>query len=282
MKNILNLLALIFILILTNIKISFSQSNILDGVYIKEHSNERKVIPYTYLREADVLWSKRIWRTIDLREKANHVLYFPKEEIPGRKSLMQVILKYVLEDGTLTPYEDQNDGDFAVVMTRAKVDSMFHITKTEYITDPNNPDAEPTPTQIVENIPASKIIQFKVKEDWFFDKQRSILECRIIGICPVIEQEIAGVMGKKSLFWIYYPEARMVFATEEVYNSKNDAERRTFEDIFWKRQFASYIYKETNVYERLINEYAVGMDALLESERIKEEIFNMEHDLWEF
>jgi len=74
----------------------------------------------------------------------------------------------------------------------------------------------------------------------------------------------------------------MVFATEEVYNSKNDAERRTFEDIFWKRQFASYIYKETNVYERRINEYATGMDALLESERIKEEIFNLEHDLWEF
>jgi hypothetical protein len=74
----------------------------------------------------------------------------------------------------------------------------------------------------------------------------------------------------------------MVFATEEVYNSKNDAERRTFEDIFWKRQFASYIYKETNVYERKIKDYAVGMDALLESERIKEEIFNMEHDLWEF
>jgi gliding motility associated protien GldN len=282
MKKFLNLFVFACIIHLGFSGKIYSQSNVLDGVYIKEHSNERKVIPYTYLREADVMWSKRVWRTIDLREKANHALYFPKEEIPGRKSLMQVILKYVLEDGTLTPYEDQNDGDFAVVMTRAKVDSMFHITKTEYITDPNNPDAEPTPTQIVENIPASRIIQFKVKEDWFFDKQRGVLECRIIGICPVIEQEIAGVMGKKSLFWIYYDEARMVFASEEVYNTKNDAERRTFQDIFWKRQFASYIYKETNVYERLISDYAINMDALLESERIKEEIFNIEHDLWEF
>lgn len=281
MKKFLNLFTLITLVLLTNSKISLSQSNLLDGVYIKEHSNERKVIPYTYLREADVMWSKRIWRTIDLREKANHVLYFPKEELPGRKSLMQVILKYVLVDGTLTPYEDNNDGDFEVVMTRAKVDSMFHEKKTEYIPDPNDPETT-IPTEITINTPASDIKQFRVKEDWFFDKQRSVLECRIIGLCPVLEVERSGEKFNKPLFWIYYPEARMVFATEEVYNSKNDAERRTFEDIFWKRQFASYIYKETNVYERKIKDYAVGMDALLESERIKEEIFNMEHDLWEF
>lgn len=282
MKKFLNLIIFAFVMFLININESFSQSNVLDGVYIKEHSNERKVIPYTYLREADVMWSKRIWRTIDLREKANHVLYFPMEEVPGRRSLMQVILKYVLEDGTLTPYEDKNDGDFSVVLTRSKVDSMFHKTKTEYIPDPNNPDADPVATQITENVPASKVVQFKVKEDWFFDKQRSILECRIIGICPVIEVEVAGEKGYQSLFWIYYPEARMVFASEEVYNNHNDSERRTFEDIFWKRQFSSYIYKETNVYERRIRDYALNMDALIESERIKEDIFNFEHDLWEF
>ena len=27
----------------------------------------RKPIPYPHVREADVMWSKRIWRTIDLR-----------------------------------------------------------------------------------------------------------------------------------------------------------------------------------------------------------------------
>jgi hypothetical protein len=45
--------------------------------------------------------------------------------------------------------------------------------------------------------------------------------------------------------------------------------------------FGSYIYKETNVFDRIIDEYAQGIDALMESERIKEEIFLLEHDLWE-
>jgi len=37
--------------------------------------------------------------------------------------------------------------------------------------------------------------------------------------------------------------------------------------------------------EKLLNsisDYMIGLDALLESERIKEEIFNIEHDMWEY
>jgi hypothetical protein len=36
------------------------------------------------------------------------------------------------------------------------------------------------------------------------------------------------------------------------------------------------------VYNRSIESYAKGLDALMESERIKEEIFLTEHDLWHY
>ena len=69
----------------------------------------------------------------------------------------------------------------------------------------------------------------------------------------------------------------------EVFNLvKNNAERRTYDDIFWKRMFGSTIVKEANVMDRKINEFMVGLDGLLEAERIKAEIFNIEHDLWEY
>ena len=85
------------------------------------------------------------------------------------------------------------------------------------------------------------------------------------------------------IFWVYFPEARKVLINAEVFNSaKNDAERRTYDDVFWKRMFGSTIVKESAVMDRNVNEYMVGLDALLEAERIKEEIFNIEHDLWEY
>ena len=53
----------------------------------------------------------------------------------------------------------------------------------------------------------------------------------------------------------------------------------SFDDLFWKREFSSYI-QESNVYDRS-NPAWSGLDALLESERIRNEMFT-EHDLWHF
>lgn len=257
-----------------------AQSNILDGVYVKEHTIERRVIPYTYLREADVMWSKRIWRIIDLREKLNHDMYFPIDVIAGRRSLMQVIWDGVTKDGSITAYSDENDGDFTTQMSKTDLDNKYNTWDTAQIEDPGTGELVEKITQR-QFIP-SEVKQFRVKEDWFFDRQRSVMDVRIIGIAPVRFYQKNGEERIETMFWIYYPEARFAFVSAEVYNKGNDAERRTYEDIFWKRRFSSYIYKETNVYNRRINTYMSGLDALLEAEKIKEDIFNMEHDLWEY
>ena len=44
-----------------------AQQEVLDGIYVKEHHPAKRVIPYTPLREADVMWLKRVWRVMDLR-----------------------------------------------------------------------------------------------------------------------------------------------------------------------------------------------------------------------
>jgi len=84
------------------------------------------------------------------------------------------------------------------------------------------------------------------------------------------------------LFWISYPDSRDVFVQSYVYNEFNSAARLTYDEVFWKRLFDSYIYKESNVYDRRISQYATGIDALLEAERIKTEMFQFEEDLWEY
>jgi hypothetical protein len=49
-----------------------------------------------------------------------------------------------------------------------------------------------------------------------------------------------------------------------------------------RRLFDSYIIKEENVFDRSINEYAKDVDALRESERIKQSIIDFEQNLWEY
>lgn len=277
-----------------------AESGVLDGVYVQEHIPTKRVIQYAHLREADVMWSKRVWRTIDLREKQNHPLYFPMERISDRMSLYEVIKYGVLEEGSLTIYEDGGvfddqfrypvkrepgeldsvynarlRGYFGTVTSEAKIDMT---TGTPVYDQYGNPEFE----DIVSEYISKEIIKYEIKEDWFFDRQRSVMDVRIIGISPVVRMvdQNQNVLGNKNLFWLYFPECRYVFQNFFVYNPHNDAQRMSFDDLFWKRDFNSYIHKETNIFDRTVSPNWKGVDALLESEKIKGEMFRLEHDLW--
>lgn len=256
----------------------FQPGDYRDGIYDKENAVNRRFIPYTYLREADVTWEKRVWREIDMREKVNQPLYYPVEIVNGRMSLFQVLAKYIL-NGQLYAFQDQEFLiPFEITAIKDKLkkcdslsQSSFDETGNEVITKVFQCDS----TTIYRQIRA-----YQLKEDWFFDRQKSVLEVRIIGMGVYTYDEDKEAMREQ--FWVYFPACRPFFAKHEVFNTKNDSERRTFEDIFWKRQFNSKIVKESNVYDRSVSEYSKGIDALLESDRVKNDIFRWEHDLWHF
>ena len=257
---------------------------VLDGAYIKEHTKTKRVVPYTHIREADVMWARRVWRQIDLKEKMNHPFFYPTEPTTDRKSLFDVIRQGLLEDGSLTAYDDQlGEGDqFKKALLPDEIKQLLESTDTLQTPDPDTGEMMDV---IIENkIGSADVLYYKIKEDWIFDKQRSVMDIRIIGIAPVIADkgDDGEFRGVRTLFWLYYPECRYVFANWEAFNRENDAERRSFEDIFWKRQFSSYITKWSNVYDRNIAEHRMGLDALLEAEEIKQTLFELEHDMWNF
>jgi gliding motility associated protien GldN len=283
-KIILSAVLLPMMLCLVNFAGAQTQT-VLDGAYVPEHNPTRRVVPYPHLRQADVMWRKRVWEMIDVRQKINHSLYFPLEEIEDRKSLFDVIRTGLLDDGSITCYSlgpTQEDDEFRYPFDATEVDSLLNPEVVRYVEDLDT--GEKVEKRVKEPITSEKIVAYKLKEDWIFDKQRSERYVRIIGIAPVVEKksESGEVIGKKELFWLYFPECRYIFANADVFNLHNDAQRMTFDDLFYKRMFHGYIIKEENVYNRSIESYAKGLDALMESERIKEEIFLTEHDLWHY
>ena len=260
----------------------FQPGDYRDGIYDKENSTNRRFIPYTHLREADVSWEKRVWRRLDMREKQNQQLYYPIEPVASRISFAQLLIKYILT-GDIKAFKDE---EFLIPLELSSVRKSIVLQEDsadveEFDKDGNSfmvkkPGLTDS-TWIYENFTS-----LELKEDWFFDKQKSVLEVRILSMGVNVLKPKKEDLGPFNLFWVYFPACRPYFAKHEVYNAKNDAERRTFEDIFWKRQFASTAYKETNVFDREIERYSKGIDALLESDRIKNDIFRWEHDLWHF
>jgi hypothetical protein len=399
-------------------------NGVIDGIVVKEDLPVRPRVEYEFVRESDLVWSKRLFSRIDKRERVNHPLFYPNDKFlenyteypPGsvdelmrnkdwvrsgeRLSLWTIILQHLMsgdltmflvsdsldfnfakEDGYSLKYSLQKKGMvpyFSNPAYRSEVDKRIGTTTPgatwffRYQGDDNFPMSTNaqytkfedwvdwyrtsdvnvgTSTQwapgiedVVLNqekqlrksweaamklsatsgkeenleLPAKTyfltsemITAFNIKEDWYFDKERSLLDKRIISIAPVarfsvettrpssrgelVVQKFDGSLtnGKKNLldfsntlelemFWLYFPELRNVLINYYVYNNQNDAPGMSFDDFFWKRLFSAQIYKATDQFDRDIEDYRYGVDALYEAQKIKETMRTWETDLWHY
>ncbi len=277
-------------------------STALNGVFVKERDKNRKPVPYPSLREADVMWSKTVIRKIDLREKMNLPLFYPIDSIGERKSLIMVLLD-AIKSSELTAYSADSPisgREFQTPIGWTQIEQALGAgVDSNYVINPETGESELRVTD--SRIEYSEIKSYYVKEVWYFDKKYSSLQVRIIGLCPqreyfkptsntlgleasdIEEEEDEENLVSKKLFWVHFAEARPILARNIVYNTRNDAEYRTYDDLFFSRYFSSYIFQESNVYDdRNVNDYALGIDALLEGQKINETIRIFEEDLWEF
>jgi len=191
------------------------------------------------------------------------------------------ILMDAATNGDITVYSTEDD-KFSSSLAANEVASMGATVDTVITFDPETYEEQ---IQVVRNeLNPEDVKRFRVKEVWFFDEQTSTLQVRVLGIAPLIDvkDENGNFRYEKPMFWVYYPECREILARHQVFNVGNDAALNTWEDLFEMRFFSSYIYKASNVHDLRLQDYLSGVDLLLEADKIKQEIFNFEHDLWSY
>lgn len=251
-----------------------------ESVIKNEDIQDKAPIPLPYVEPSDVIWCKTVWRELVLREKMNLPLYYPTVPMDGRMSLIDVLM-HGIDKSFKTAYEDD---ELTTPLTYAEIKEKFGAT-SDTLWKRNNETGEMEAVPVENEMHTDEVKRFQIKELWYFNKRTSRLEVRIIALCPIREytkDDVEGVL-KRELFWVDYGEFRDILAKQQVYNFQNDALRMSLDDVFLKRFFSSRIMRETNPYDnRSIQSYTTGIDAVLESDRIKNEIFNYEQDLWEY
>jgi gliding motility associated protien GldN len=266
----------------TSKKVAVALDRPLDGYYKKTNTENAQPVAYTSVRQADVVFARRIWREIDLREKMNQYLASPKARLID--VLMDAIKNGELRvfDATAGLNKDAPNGDeFAVQLTPDK--ALQQMADSSIVDVMDKDGNKVSSKKVVGEFNPDSVVKFRIKEDWIFDKQRSVYEPRIIGIAPLIQLVAAGQkLDYQPAFWIYFPEARPILAAREVSRKNNDAGNLSFDQVFLKRIFSSYIVKESNEKDVRIKDYANGIDRLYESERIKKTLMDWELNLWQY
>ena len=259
----------------------------------------------------DVIWSRYIYRVIDMRYKQNYQLYFPtKSDDADYRNLFKVITDAVV-DGmpiyeknmeTIKPDFKQEPISRNVIPTMFMADDPM----ADYSDDPTHFDITSSDAMLVHYdsiedklsfhfYPFEKLVRNQLKyltqEVVFFDKHTSRLHIKIIGIAPLQSDKIStrdstnlmSSLRESIMFWIPFDKLRPYMAMQYAIPNRNETKRVTYDEFFQKRLFTSYIVGEGNMYNRYIPDYAISEDEIKkEQKRIETELLNFEQDLWEY
>lgn len=254
----------------------------LNGLVKKNLIPDQRVMPMQPIEEGDIAWEKRIQRVVETREKLN--LFFRSQELNLFSSLRNMI-----NEGKIKAFSDEN---FSNPLSASEIEAKMVTFDTTFTFDP---DTYENKAVIAKNeINWEDIYQYRLTEIHYFDKQRSVKDVRLLGIAPIYQSpknKDAGI-PPAPIFWIYFPEAREPLSHERVFIDENDNAPSTWASVFDQRRYTSFIYKRSNVLDYRLKDFFVPnpedptdnspVDLLMYSEKIKNELLNFEHDLWEY
>jgi len=251
-----------------------------------------KPIPYGYVDDRDILWSKVVWEYIDLNERINMPYYYPIDTAnidKNRRSLFDTLLKGI-KDGKITEVYDGSYFQDKLTMKDIQERLVKRDTTDVGIEKLNAGEKLSDEDVDYTNIASADIEGFKIKGVWYFDKRQGELKYRLLGIAPVAPDvnflhSDNAEDNLVALFWVWYPQARNLLYHMKVFNQKNSAYPLSYDTLLNARRFNAIIYKEENIYDnRSVSDYIKGnsLYQVLESQRLKENIRDKELDMWNY
>jgi len=280
-------------------------------IQTEEYSEAHDTIVMVEHRWDDVIWSRYVYRIIDMRYKQNYQLYFPtKSDDIDYRNLFKVITDAVVDGMPI--YEKNMETikpDFKQdPVTRTSIPMMFMVDDplVDYSDDPSHYDISSSDAMLVHYdsiadelsfhfYPFEKIVKNQIKyltqEIVFFDKHTSRLHTKIMAIAPLQSDKISTrdnsnimqSLRESIMFWIPFDGLRPYLAMQYAIPNRNETKRVTYDEFFQKRLYTSYIVGEGNMYNRWIPDYTGDEEVVRkEQDRIATELLNFEQDLWEY
>ncbi|MBS7332456.1 type IX secretion system ring subunit PorN/GldN [Faecalibacter bovis] len=260
-------------------------------------STEVEPLAYGFIEDKDIIWSKVVWETIDLKERLNQPYSKKGDEIiQNTKSLYEVLMDGMKSGRIKEVYATD---DFTQRLDYDQIVSKLEFVEVDQAFLDDLAANGETPAEgegvLKHQLHNDDVRMIQVKGLWYIDRRVGELKYRLLGLAllskdiqaQTTQARMAGIESNEMfpLFWIWYPDARKELSNFTIFNPKNSTSSITYDEVLNARRFSSIIYKaQTNVGVKAINEY-IPEDAksqLEEHNRIRNSIIQQESDMWNY
>ena len=262
-------------------------------------------------RTDDIVWSKIVYRVVDMRERQNNQLYFPLTPNGKYKSLLRVIME-ANAFSNLNAYDKRKDDiqpDYTKVLSKDTLMNLYSLNRWMPATNSVQTDSTLKRDPLTNNFYftnyyetfAKDQFKFLFQEVVFFNKHYSRMYTKIIGIAPInfntaYNMNMSGlkIQSKEGegvweafkfsvLCWYLFDELRPYLAKQYVIPNGNETQRLTYDEFFAQRLYYSYLLGDGNMLDKmLLQTYNDAESIRREQKRIETELLNVEQDLWEY
>ena len=262
---------------------------IQDGYIYVDSLFSDSTVSYPKIEMKDVVYTKRVWRDIDFRDKGNRVL---------NSQVINIVAEIykAIARGELDLY-DNNDEDFKNDPLSNEVDQELtkkyggrktSLAEETFIgtTVKEDKDGNMGPALNIDKAEGNNVFfaenyyKLRLKEDWVLDVRRGVFEPHIVGLAVVRKPTgVASTLPPSGIpdpnnpvavavtptdmsneppepegqlvGWVPFEQLRPVLQKIKIPNEDNDLAFFTFDDIFMNRLFYSYITKVSAAGDKL-------------------------------
>jgi gliding motility associated protien GldN len=293
---------------------SFFDDRGLINFETQEYNDTTKKIVNINHRVDDVVWSRVVYRIIDLRFKQNYQLYSPlNPDDPTFASLFRTMLN-AIQDGMPIYPKSMTPGDFKPYFNvkpfeKKEIPTLLNTDRLgeAVVEDPTAADISKSIYMLLNydektdswkfnsysyETFARNTLKYMIQEVVFFDKHYSRMYSKILAIAPMNpdnnphmneQTTVMDAVYGQILFWVPFDTFRPYMAKQLLTPSDNDTKGVTYDDFFAKKMYSSYLFGMNNIYDKMIPQLATTYEEMqAEQRRIEAELLTVEQDLWEY
>lgn len=182
-------------------------------------------LPWAVIPDSNIVWKRRVWRTIDVSAKGNEPLMFDKNNQVDN-NFINILVQGVFNN-RYKAYSGANDR-----FTDELPQSAFIGLIAGGITGADT------------GFRVGLVTRYRIMEDWMLVKNEKQIIARLVGIAPLYNTAGAdGALKEVAAFWVYYPDARSFMSEHRILTGTADQQEMNWDRFLDRRKFNSVAEK---------------------------------------